>query len=300
MSLGTVLWPALLAGLAHTGLGQGHDARVPDPSEASYAHLSTALALDPCGSAYGSDWQDVDSQRAIEQARAQLPRDTCETDEVRGLLFRARFLQYALLARSAEPWQVFDVMEAQRRREMACPDVDCLHEQLLVEIAWLSPRYGASLEVTLQTTGLCDVPEELEPSRVGELLPPEVARVVEDQCQGDFTLMACHGSHRLLQVACGMGGVAVNSPEWLWESSSSEVRLLLQSDEGPLMRLQGSCNGMFDIATSARASMGESHVVHYRYDGTRYREVLSYIRESIDLPGGIATYPERGTRVDCR
>src|SRR5690606_2465188 len=76
MSLGTVLWPALLAGLAHTGLGQGHDARVPDPSEASYAHLSTALALDPCGSAYGSDWQDVDSQRAIEQARAQLPRDT--------------------------------------------------------------------------------------------------------------------------------------------------------------------------------------------------------------------------------
>ncbi len=86
MRLGTVSWPALLAGLAHVGLGQGHGSYVPDPFEASYAYLSTALALDPCGSEYGSDWSDEDSRRAIEQARATLPHGACETDGVRGLM----------------------------------------------------------------------------------------------------------------------------------------------------------------------------------------------------------------------
>lgn len=296
MSPGTTfLWLALLVG----GSGQDQRPSVPEPSEVSYAYQSTALLLDPCGAEDRGDWTGNDTQRAIDEARARFPPGTCEAPGMRELLFRARFLQAALIADSIEPWHVFGLVEAQQRNVAACRDIECLRQRLTDVSEQLSSLYGSALDTPVRTRGFCDVSEFVELPAVDGLLSQAVLEMLEEQCVGDFTLASCQRKPELLWAHCAMGGVQVNAPEWVWQSTPSGSRQLLYSDNGPFLVLPGNCNGMPDVMTSARSSMGESYVTHYRYDGVRYQRVFSYIRESIGETGAVARYPEPGALVIC-
>ena len=299
MNLSLMLWPVLLVGLVHVGPVQGQDSQEQRPSDASYAYLTTGLLMDPCGIAGEDDWTGDEIRHEIDEALARLPGGVCDVPGMRELLFRTRFLQYALIADSTEPWRVFDIVEAQRQAESLCRDAGCLRQHLIGVEERLLSMSGTALGSSPRTSGFCEAPEPGDAHENGNPLPESVVKMMERQCPGEFMLASCPGEQELLSARCSLGGVSVNGPEWLWRSTADgNSQLLFYSDEGPFQPLASSCNGLPDIRTSVRANMGESHVTYYRYDGLRYQAVIAYIRESIGI-GAIARYPHREASVTC-
>lgn len=297
MNPGAIRGLVLLAGLSQVEPGADRDPEVPLPSEASYGYLSTALLMDPCSVEIEDDWQDDDARRAIDEAREWLPEGTCSMPGMRELLFRTRLLQYTLIVESAEPWHVFDMVEAQRQAEALCGNVDCLRQHLMDAEERLQSMFGAAPGKSPRTSWFCDAPESVASDESRDL-PGSIVTMLENQCVDGFTLQSCNGAPELLSATCPMGGISVNAPEWLWRPTATGITELLHSDEGPLLPLSGSCNGLPDVMTSARSNMGESHVTLYRYDGVRYQVVIAYIRESIGA-SAVARYPQRGVSVAC-
>ena len=101
-----------------------------------------------------------------------------------------------------------------------------------------------------------------------------------------------------------MSGNQVNAPEWLFRIRGAKLESLLAIDDGPSGVLKTTCNGMPDLMTTARVSMGEHYVTYYRYDGTRYESAYGYTAMSVgtDDNGNDLVIAQGGqvTPVVCR
>lgn len=101
-----------------------------------------------------------------------------------------------------------------------------------------------------------------------------------------------------------MSGNQVNAPEWLYRITNAKLEPLLAIDDGPSSVLTTSCNGMPDLMTAARVSMGEHCRTYYRYDGRQYQSVYAYTEMGVgtDDNGNDLAIAQDGqtTKVVCR
>lgn len=69
-----------------------------------------------------------------------------------------------------------------------------------------------------------------------------------------------------------------NTQTWIYLLKPNiEPKLLFNSYEAPFYPLNSTCNNMPDFMTSGRYSLGEHHIVYYRYNGQQYEVAYSYM-----------------------
>jgi|GEM_PF-470678 len=253
---------------------------IPRSEQAADGYLSTALLLKPCLDIH--EWSpepEEDLLKQVADARKGLPPETCDSPALVEKLFKARFLQYASIAVVSDPWNLDAKIRAQNEAIGRCKNTQCLDRELDTVIAALSPVYLNSHPEWPNGTGLCmskavDVPA----NKVRALLGANVQQGIVDKCAPESSsVQTCRGAQgRLVFAGCAMSGNQVNAPEWLFRTRGAKLESLLDIDDGPSGVLKTTCNGMSDLMTSARVSMGEHYVTYYRYDGTQYQSVYAY------------------------
>ena len=281
---------------------------IPRSEQTSAGYLSTALLLKPCLDI--REWSPEPSDDLLKQvadARKGLPPETCDSPALVEKLFKARFLQYASIAVVSDPWNLDAKIRAQNEAMGRCKSTQCLDRELDAAITALSPVYLNSHPEWPNGAGPCtsktvDVPA----NKVRALLGAKVQKGIVDKCAPEsVSVQTCKGAQGTLVFAeCAMSGNQVNAPEWLYRIRGAKLESLLAIDDGPSGVLTTRCNGMPDLMTTARVSMGEHYVTYYRYDGTRYESAYAYTAMSVgtDDNGNDLGIAQGGqtTRVVCR
>lgn len=315
----------VLAGLML--LTQAHAAThrtLPTRAEFSAAYLSTQLIFEPCAdysdpelgyASHGEPHLDPDIQKRIDLARGKLPQGACTDTVLTELLFRARMLQYGAIADSADPVRIFRRVSQENAELALCKSTRCLRERLQ---AIVSTFERADLDLNDDATqggNLMCRTEEFRPAISGEpalsqerfdaLLPPPKRSVMEEKCAPDDVVEAllCAGDHgTFLFARCPYGGGnQVNSFSWLFRVNKGATTLLSSTEDGPFTEAPTMCNGLPDLKTSARASMGESNITIYRFNGEKYEAYFSFVDESVGKNWRVARYPElQASPIPCR
>ncbi|MFS2106517.1 hypothetical protein [Ralstonia sp. Ralssp135] len=281
---------------------------IPRSEQATDGYLSTALLLKPCLDI--REWSPEPNDALLKQvadARKGLPPETCDSPALVEKLFKARFLQYASIAVVSDPWNLDAKIRAQSEAMGRCKNTECLDRELDAAIAALSAVYLNSHPEWPNGTGLCvSKAVDVAAAKVRALLGAKVQKDIVDTCAPEsLSVQTCRGLQGTLVFAgCTMSGNQVNAPEWLFRIRSAKLESLLAIDDGPSGMLKTTCNGMPDLMTAARVSMGEHYVTYYRYDGTQYQSVYGYTAMSIgtDDNGNDLAIAQGGqvTRVVCR
>ncbi|CAJ0799826.1 hypothetical protein LMG19083_03355 [Ralstonia psammae] len=281
---------------------------LPRSEQATGGYLSTALLLKPCLDI--REWSPEPDDTLLKQvadARKGLPPETCDSPALVEKLFKARFLQYASIAAVADPWNLGAKVAAQNEVIGRCHDTQCLDRELDAVIAALSPLYLNSRPEWPSGPGLCTSKiVEVAATKVRALLGAKVQKDMVDACAPEsLSIQTCQGAQgRLVFAGCTMSGNQVNAPEWLYRIRNAKLESLLDIDDGPSGVLKTTCNGMPDLMTAARVSMGEHYVTYYRYDGARYQSVYAYTAMGVgtDDNGNDLAIAQGGqaTRVVCR
>ncbi|KVO25516.1 hypothetical protein WK60_28075 [Burkholderia ubonensis] len=253
---------------------------IPRSAQVDGGYVSTQLLLKPCLDVRALYDNPDDSQmKDVAAARNVLPPGTCDSPVLVEKVFTARFLQYASLAAVNDPWNLDVKIEAQNRAMDRCKNMRCLDRELDAVIRALSPLYLGVNRGWPRGKGLCA--SEPADAPVAAALAPLGARArkgLASECGGEaLTAQTCKGQHgKLLFVSCETSGNQVNAPAWIYRARHGRYDSLLDVDDGPVGVLESSCNGMPDLMTSSRTSMGEYQNTYYRYDGRAYRSAYSY------------------------
>ena len=281
---------------------------IPRSEQATGGYLSTALLLKPCLDI--REWSPEPDEALLKQvadARKGLPPETCDSPALMEKLFKARFLQYASIAVVSDPWNLDTKIRAQNEAMSRCKNTECLDRELDAAIAALSPVYLDSHPEWPKGTGLCTSKTvDVAASKVRALLGGRVQKDIVDTCAPEsFSVQTCRGLQGTFVFAgCRMSGNQVNAPEWLFRIRGAKLESLLDIDDGPSGVLKTTCNGMPDLMTSARVSMGEHYVSYYRYDGTQYQSVYAYTAMGIGTDGNgndlVIAQDGQVTPVVCR
>ena len=301
---------ALLAcALAIASTAQAEGARViPRSEQADGGYVSTQLLLKPC-----LDIRTLLSEpndhllKDVADARKVLPPGTCDSSVLVEKLFKARFLQYASLAVVSDPWD-FDVKIAVQNRSIEqCKDTQCVERELDEVIAALSPVYLGARPEWPQGTGLCTAaPVDVPVAKVLAPLNARTRKALIERCgEQALTTQTCTGPHgKFLFGICEMVGNQVNASEWIYRVRGNKYEPLLAIDDGPFGVMESACNGMPDLMTAARVSMGEHQHTYYRYDGKQYWAAYSYAAVFVgtDDNGNDLVVAQGGpdTKVVCR
>ena len=281
---------------------------LPTSAQFSGGYLSTTLLLKPCMDIH--EWSDNpsdDDRKQFEDARRGLPPDTCDQPALVEKLFTARFLQYASITAVHDPWNLDAKITAQNAAIDQCKDAQCLDRELNAVIAELSPVYLHSRPEWPRHAGLCTSKTvEVTLAKARTLLGAQAQKALVGTCASEsLSVQACQGPRgKFIFASCTMSGNQVNGPEWLYRIGKAKPEPLLAIDDGPLGALTTSCNGMPDLMTAARVSMGEHYLTYYRYDGTQYQSVYAYTAMGVGTDGNgndLAIAQDRQlTRVACR
>lgn len=249
---------------------------LPRSEQADGGYVSTQLLLKPCLDVLALIGQpDAELQKTATEARQTLPPGTCDNPALVEKLFQARFLQYASLTMVRDPWNLDAQITAQNQTISRCPDTRCLARGLDAVIAALSPVYLDAQPAWPQGKGLCAT------DPVASTLKPfskAIRKTFATECGAEsIAAQTCHGPHgKMVFVGCQMQGNQVNAPEWLFRERRNGLEQMLAINNGPFGVLESTCNGMPDLMTSARISMGEHWHTYYRYDGKQYQSVYAY------------------------
>lgn len=263
--------------LAAPSLSWAEGKRVlPRSEQADGGYVSTQLLLKPCLDVLALTGQpDAELQKAATEARQTLPPGACDSPALVEKLFQARFLQYASLTMVRDPWNLDTQITAQNQTISRCPDTHCLERELDAAIAALLPVYQDAQPTWPQGKGLCAT------DPVASTLKPfskAMRKTFAAECGAEsIAAQTCQGPHgKMVFVGCQMQGNQVNAPEWLFRARRNGLEQILAIDNGPFGVLESTCNGMPDLMTSARISMGEHGYTYYRYDGKQYQSVYAY------------------------
>ena len=281
---------------------------LPTSAQLSGGYLSTTLLLKPCMDVHEESTNPSDDVlKQFEDARRGLPPDACNQPAVVEKLTTARFLQYASIAAVHDPWNLDAKIAAQNAAIARCKDAQCLERELNAVIAELSPVYLHSRPEWPRGVGLCTSKTvEVTPGKARALIGTKAQQTLVGTCAPEsLSVQTCQGPRgKFVFASCTMSGNQVNSAEWLYRVRGAKLQPLLAIDDGPSGVLTTSCNGMPDLMTAARVSMGEHYLNYYRYDGTEYQSVYAYssIYVGTDGNGNELVIAQGGpeTRVVCR
>ncbi|WP_266156340.1 hypothetical protein [Dyella silvatica] len=253
---------------------------IPRSEQVNEGYVSSQLLLKPCLDIHTlSDAPDEATLKSVAEARKALPAAACDDALLREQLFKARFLQYATIGMVNDPWNLDAKMAAQNQAIGQCKDLKCLARELDATIAALSPVYLGTDRTWPRSKGLCDADSVDTPALTAlASLDSDSRKGIKNDCGEEaVTAQTCQGPHgKLLFVSCAMEGNQVNAPQWLYRSGNTKPEPLLAVTDGPLGVMESSCNGMPDLLTGARISMGEHEDSFYRYDGRQYQLVYAY------------------------
>ena len=281
---------------------------LPTSAQLSGGYLSTTLLLKPCMDVHEESTNPSDDVlKQFEDARRGLPPDACNQPALVEKLTTARFLQYASIAAVHDPWNLDAKIAAQNAAIARCKDAQCLERELNAVIAELSPVYLHSRPEWPRGVGLCTSKTvEVTPGKARALIGTKAHKALVDACAPEsLSMQTCQGPRgKFVFASCTMSGNQVNSSEWLYRIRGAKLQPLLGVTDGPFGVLTTSCNGMPDLMTAARVSMGEHYLTYYRYDGTQYQSAYAYsaIYVGTDGNGNDLTIAQGGpeTRVVCR
>lgn len=284
---------------------------IPRSGNVETAYVSTRLLLEPCMSDAALDEMTDDSsvRKDAAAARKALPPGTCDDPALVENLFKARFLEYATLNIVGDPWNFDNTISAQDKAIDSCKDTRCLGRALGAVIGALSPVYLQSHPHWPSGEGLC-TGDAVDTSVKGAMSQLGIAtgKAIARECGGDETITArtCDGPHgKMLFVSCAMEGNQVNAPQWLYRAGETGLHAMLIVENGPVGVMESTCNGMPDLMTAARESMGEQQMAFYRYDGKQYRSVYAFSSMGIGADDNgneleIAVDGMPGAKVVCR
>lgn len=286
---------------------------IPMPKQLDPIYFSTSLLLDPCLTVFNVEENfgglDKELRREIANAQRFYPTGTCDNPQLAKKLFQVRFLQHSLLEDMPQPWNFAAQLAEQDQQLRQCKDTECLAQQLNQIIRELWPIYANLQSVPSQPAQESQFDLAHAMTSLEQIDHPKKARAIANLLQKLDTIKNCGaaledenqsmdkkrprpaeiafnlfpGEERdLLLVQCGWNGV-VNWPEWVYLlQKNGELKALTGINyDGPIEFLPSQCNGLPDLMTTARYNMAEHLITYYRYDGRRYRKVLSYMDESI-------------------
>jgi hypothetical protein len=273
-----------MLGVASTAWAEGKRV-IPRSEQANGGYVSSQLLLKPCVDIHTlSDAPDEATLKSVTEARKALPPGTCDDAALVEKLFKARFLQYASIMMVNDPWNLDAKIAAQNQAIDQCKDVKCLARELDASIVALSPVYLGDSLAWPKGKGLCDAdPVDMPAPTALALLDSDSRKGIKDDCAEEAaTAQTCQGPHgKLLFVSCAMEGNQVNAPQWLYRIGKAKPESLFTVTDGPFGVMESNCNGMPDLFTSARISMGEHQDAFYRYDGSQYQLTYSYTSTSV-------------------
>lgn len=253
---------------------------IPRSEQANGGYVSSQLLLKPCMDIHTLiDAPDDEALKDATDTRKALPPKTCDDAVLVEKLFQARFLQYATIGMVNDPWNLDAKITAQNHAVDQCKDVKCLAHELDAVIAALSPVYLGTDRTWPRGKGLCDTdPADIPATKALAWLDADSRKGIKDDCGEEAaTAQTCQGPHgKLLFVSCAMEGNQVNAPQWLYRVGNAKPEPLLAVTDGPFGVQESTCNGMPDLFTTARISMGEHQDSFYRYDGSQYQLAYSY------------------------
>lgn len=284
---------------------------IPRSGNVESAYVSTRLLLEPCMNDRALDEMTDDPSVRTDAAAARkaFPPGTCDDPVLVEKLFKARFLEYAALNVVNDPWNFDKTIAAQDKAIDSCKDTDCLHRALDAVIGALSPVYLHAHPHWPSGEGLCAA-EAVDTSVTSVMaqLGIKTHKAIASECGGDeaTTAQTCNGTHgRMLFVSCAMEGNQVNAPQWLYRADDTGIHPVLVVEDGPIGVMDSTCNGMPDLLTSARESMGEHDMTYYRYDEKKYQSVYAFTAMGIGTDDNgndleIAVDGKPDARVVCR
>jgi hypothetical protein len=282
---------------------------VPHSSNADSGDISTQLLLKPCLDE--KSLREMSDEPSVlkdaEVARKELPTGACNDPALVEKIFKARFLQYATLDVVSDPWSLDKIIASQDKAIQKCTDTGCMNRELDAVIAALSPIYLRPRPQWPRGKGLCtSEPADMAPSKAMTLLGRRAHTAIAAECgQEAITAQTCDGPHgRVLFTTCEMSGNQVNAPQWIYLIENGRSEPLLATEDGPVGVMESACNGLPDLVTSNRVSMGEHDMTYYRYDGRQYQVVYSKSGTAVgtDDKGNDLqiAFGETGATVMCR
>ena len=281
---------------------------IPSIDQIAPPYLSTTLLINPCLDISLSGFNDKDDNiiRMVNEAKAKYPANTCNNLELANKLFKARFLQYSTITLVDEPWNLDIKIVEQNKLISQCKDTACLDKVLDAIISQLYPLYvNPPLPPSPTSEELCRSIDDLSNDKKMELVIKKLVASLstDDNCGSkDFSdygdnpidedkskpytnvlFDICKANVGDLFIAeCKVFGNQANTQTWIYLLKPNiEPKLLFNSYNGPYYLLDSTCNGMPDLMTSGRYSMGEHHTVYYRYNGQQYEAAYSYMEVSI-------------------
>ena len=281
---------------------------IPSIDQIAPPYLSTTLLINPCLdiSLSGFDDSDDDTIKMVDEAKAAYPANTCNNPALADKLFKARFLQYSTITLVDDPWNLDVEIVEQNKLISQCKDTACLDKVLDAIISQLYPRYiSIPTKFESASDSLCISEVDLASDKKMDLVIKKlVASLSTDDNCGSEDLSA-YGSYSydedkskpytnvlfdtckanvgdLFIAECKVFGNQANTQTWIYLLKPNiEPKLLFNSYNGPYYLLDSTCNGMPDLMTSGRYSMGEHQIVYYRYNGQQYEAAYSYMEVSI-------------------
>ena len=281
---------------------------IPSIDQIAPPYLSTTLLINPCLDISLSGFNDKDDNiiRMVNEAKSKYPANTCNNPALANKLFKARFLQYSTITLVDDPWNLDVEIVEQNKLISQCKDTACLDKVLDSIISELYPLYISIPIDRPPTSGqLCNSKVDLASDKKMDLVIKKLVASLstDDNCGSkDFSdygdnpidedkskpytnvlFDICKANVGDLFIAeCKVFGNQANTQTWIYLLKPNiEPKLLFNSYEGPYYLLDSTCNGMPDLMTSGRYSMGEHHTVYYRYNGQEYEATYSYMQVGI-------------------
>lgn len=280
MKMKLMRWRQYAIALVVLGLsihpGARGDIAIPNKSDVSFPYLSTALLLAPC-----DDYSDQDAiyQISIVEARREFPKGTCADETLKELIFKARFLQGALITSSDDPISMSLTVEDQNAKLAMCNDTACLRQRLIEILETKKPAYMNT--PTEKVAGFFQM-ESIK--KIPVAVTKKIQKDTEDICPatGFFAHVAQARNGTFLIARCehDTDWMPANSPSWMYKITNGRAKLVL-SDVSDLYPRRGSCNGLPDLESRARVNGGEYIFAIYRFDGKRYSQYMGYTGESV-------------------
>ena len=281
---------------------------IPSIDQIAPPYLSTTLLINPCLDISLSGFNDKDDNiiRMVNEAKSKYPANTCNNSALANKLFKARFLQYSTITLVDDPWNLDIKIVEQNKLISQCKDTACLDKALDTIISQLYPLYISIPIHRSPTSGqLCSDKIDLASDKKMDLVIKKLVASLSTDDNCDSEDLSAYGSYSydedkskpytnvlfdlckanvgdLFIAECKVFGNQANTPTWIYLLKPDiEPKLLFNSYEGPYYLLDSTCNGMPDLMTSGRYSMGEHHTVYYRYNGQQYEATYSYMEVGI-------------------
>ena len=281
---------------------------IPSIDQIAPPYLSTTLLINPCLDISLSGFNDKDDNiiRMVNEAKSKYPANTCNNSALANKLFKARFLQYSTITLVDDPWNLDIKIVEQNKLISQCKDTACLDKALDTIISQLYPLYISIPIHRSPTSGqLCSDKIDLASDKKMDLVIKKLVASLSTDDNCDSEDLSAYGSYSydedkskpytnvlfdickanvgdLFIAECKVFGNQANTQTWIYLLKPNiEPKLLFNSYNGPYYLLDSTCNGMPDLMTSGRYSMGEHHTVYYRYNGQQYEATYSYMEVGI-------------------